>query len=147
MLRSCGLALAMLGAVALGTPAQAEDETIYLELNKASPNASGDGCILTFLMRNGLEQRVTDLVVQLAILDRDGIHVSNVSVPGLTVEPNRRRIQQFTLGRACGEISEFFVNDITSCSLGDSTSEAGEADGTCVSALSVASRAEILFGL
>lgn len=134
------LALLVLSIGLMQTPAQAQDTApdpgLVIELNKAQ--STTDGCSLSFLITNGLAERIDALVLEVVLFDTNG-QVERLTLFDFGVLPaNRPRVRQFVVpDRACGDYASILINGVQTCEV------AGAASGVCGDALELSARGDI----
>lgn len=96
-----------------GTSAAAEP-AIQLELNNAQ--AVKDGCRVSFVMRNDLTQRITDLKLEIVLFDAGGSVSRFLLLNAGGLPSGKTKVRQFDLAaQKCKDISRVLVNDVTAC--------------------------------
>lgn len=128
MLLSCQLAAA---------PALAQQEkAISIQLNTAE--TVGDACRLTFVIRNGIDQPVEALGLDLVMFDKSE-GVSGYAVIDLGGLPaGKTRVRQYDVAKGdCADISRVLLNEVRACEIN------GAASDGCLSLLDITSRAQI----
>jgi hypothetical protein len=128
---------------ATGLSAQEPNNTISLELNKAT-TASDGGCQVIFFGKNGLDKNFKEVTWRLAVFGADGVFRNLLALPLGSLSAGKRRVVQYNLPSACSDMSEIIVNDVASCILEDP--DDGD-NHICLSQLTVTSRIDIAFGL
>jgi len=95
------------------------------------------GCRLTFVMRNGLQQPVESLGVDLALFAPDGGVSAIIALDAGALPAGKTRVQQFVAPDvACADVARVLLNDLTRCE-GEGLSPA-----SCMARLSVSSRVD-----
>ncbi|RAH96564.1 hypothetical protein DLJ53_32160 [Acuticoccus sediminis] len=127
-------------AATRAAPAAAAGHAIDLSLNSLAP--SGEGCRISFVVRNGMGAEIEDFGVEVAVFDGDGglDQLLRFSF-GMLLE-GKTRVKQFDLAqKTCDQIGRVLVNDVVRC----------EGDGLtplmCLRSLSARSDASTPFGL
>lgn len=137
----------MAAALITVTQAFAQEEadtkasSMTLELNRATASDDG-GCQIIFFGKNESEEDFAEVAWRLAVFDADGVFKNLLSLPLGALSPGKRRVVQYNLPFACGELSEIIVNDTAKCTLVD-----GSESDACLKRITVLSRASIAFGL
>ncbi len=132
----------MLPATVIGQDISA---TMQIDLNKAEQQE--DRCRISFQFHNIMGHNVQDMVIDVAILDQQGIVQKFLMLQTGKLTQGKRRLQQYDLAHTqCGDISEILVNDISTCDISvlDKTLFTPDA---CLDALKVRSRDKIKLGL
>lgn len=141
LLKSCALTTFLLLMSCL--TAEAQDgrpaDRFELQLNRLSP--SGQGCLMTFVVRNGLPARLEKSAFEMVIFNGKGV-VERMTVFDFGALPaGKTVVRQFEMpNMACNGIGRILINGAKAC-----TGE-GIAPDTCIDALTVESRAEVPFG-
>lgn len=131
------LAVALMAA-AMPVFAQAQDsaeKSVSVELNNARPQ--GDGCRLSFVFQNSLEQTIEGLSLEVVLFDGEGLVDRFLVLKTGLLPAGKARVRQFDVAEHdCGSISRILVNGVTDC--------AGEGltPRTCLEALAVSSRTD-----
>lgn len=112
------------------------DGRLSLELNAAESTETG--CLVSFLINNGLERPIDSLILETVLLDTDG-RVDRLTLFDLGALPEGRpRVRQFALeGGSCEAFSALLINGAQSCQV------AGAPLPTCSDALDLSSRIDI----
>ncbi|MCV6577492.1 MAG: hypothetical protein OIF58_17345 [Cohaesibacter sp.] len=115
-------------------------QSLDLELNNSVQH---DGvCRLSFMVRNGLSVPVTDLGLEVVLLNKDGLAQDFMMLRTGELISGKRRIRQFDLPDiACGDIGEILINDVADCQGEDLT------PASCLVKLKPSSRTAIKLGL
>ncbi|MGR3270589.1 hypothetical protein DU478_20730 [Thalassococcus profundi] len=107
--------LAVLAALALSGPAQAQDGGLTVELNKLEAGDAGT-CRAFFLFRNDLGRTLAAFELSLAILDTGGVIDQLLTVDAAPLPLERTTLKLFEFpGIACDGISEILLHDISAC--------------------------------
>lgn len=140
-LKSCVLTMFLLPAFCPMAQSQAGAPKGHfeLQLNRLSP--SGQGCLMTFVLRNGLAAHLDKSALEIVIFNGDGL-VERMTVFDFGALPvGKTVVRQFEMqNMACEGIGRILVNGTKAC-----TGE-GIAPETCIDALTVESKADIPFG-
>lgn len=129
-------------AFATGAAAQTAPATPGLSLSLNALETQGDGCRMTFVVRNAMAGEISELGVEVAIFRAGGAldRLMRLNL-GLMLE-GKTRVRQFDLdGTPCEAIDSVLVNDVTSC-----TGE-GLTPLDCMRALTVTTNANVGFSL
>lgn len=127
-------------ALAQDTEAAAAEPAIDLALNTLAP--SGDGCRLSFVVRNAMGAEIEDLGLELAVFGSDGGLDQLLRFSFGMLLDGKTRVKQFDLAETpCQEIGRVLVNDVVRCEGGNMTAL------RCLRALSARSDAATPFGL
>lgn len=106
---------------------------IALELNRLDD--AGQGCRLSFVMRNATGVAIEALVIELVLFDEEGRVGSLISIDPGQLPEGKTRVKQFDVaGLACGGIGRVLVNDVAACT-GDGLDAAA-----CLAAIRTTSR-------
>lgn len=138
---AAGLALAAFGAGknAPATPPDGEAPTIDLELNGLE--ATGAGCRVAFVARNGLPHDIDRLAYEIALFDGRGLVERLLVLDFKSLAAAKTSIRRFDLaGVDCAAVGRILINDAAACE-GD-----GIAAGDCITRLSPATRTTVTFG-
>ena len=93
---------------------QAAEPSIQLELNNAQ--AVKDGCRVSFVMRNDLTQRITDLKLEIVLFDAGGSVSRFLLLNAGSLPLGKTKVRQFDLAaQKCKDTSRVLVNDVTAC--------------------------------
>lgn len=133
-------------AAAIGTQAQAQDETqdpeatkagLSIELNAATDAQSG-GCTMSFLIENGHDADIAKAVFETVLFDTDG-QVERLTLFDFGELPqDRPRVRQFTIpGKQCAGFGRILFNGANTCE----TVDLGA--GACTEGLTLGSRTDI----
>lgn len=119
----------------------AREPVITLQLNKAETiNA---GCRISLLVRNHLNDEITQLSLDLVVFDRTGGISDFLSMKTGRLPTGKTRVQQYDLPSSqCSQISSVLINDVSQCEGSTSVSPS-----SCLDALHVSSRAAIELSL
>lgn len=125
------LCLSSVAAVAAGTG------KIAIELNDLQQ--ADTGCRAVFVMNNGLDKPLDQLVIRVVAFDgaRHATRFLSMELGRLPV--GKTRVLRFDLGdkSACTDVSRMVLDDVTACT------GAGIGPGDCLAALSLSSRASV----
>lgn len=110
--------LALIGAFAAPATAAAEDAsqkaTIDIQLNAAQP--SGEGCRVSFVLRNRLQQRIEDLTFEVVLFDASGSVAEFLLLKAGSLPTGKIRVRQFDLkDHKCEGLSQVLLNDVKVC--------------------------------
>ena len=107
--------IAILAALLLPCAGWAQDGRLTVELNKFEEMDSGD-CRAFFLFRNQTGMSFEGFEMSLAILDRDGVIDSLLSIDAAPLPVARTTLKLFEIPQIqCGAVSEILLHEITSC--------------------------------
>ena len=107
--------IAILAALLLPCAGWAQDGQLTVELNKFEEMDSGD-CRAFFLFRNQTGMSFEGFEMSLAILDRDGVIDSLLSIDAAPLPVARTTLKLFEIPQIqCGAVSEILLHEITSC--------------------------------
>lgn len=132
-------AAAVVAALAAG-PVFAQDQTaqdrLVLELNTTQTTAAG--CLLSFLVTNGLSGSIDAMVLEAVLFDTDG-KVERLTLFDFGALPaGRPRVRQFEVpGPACEAIGSVLINGAQTCTGGEGVAT------QCDKALDLRSRSDI----
>ena len=138
LLTACRLALAiaLLAALNLVSPAIAAEDGISLELNSAK--TVSEACETSFVVRNGLPHTLDRFQLDLYVFDTDGVIKSRSTIDLAPLRADKSTVLAFRLHAApCASVSKVLVNDIPAC-----RAESGTVLD-CLAGLSVSSRHSI----
>ncbi len=126
-------------AVLVGHPSWsfAQEKSFSLELNKTEDQAGT--CLTTFKATNRMGVRLKETVLQIFVLDQQGITLTDVALNFREFKPGQTKFLKFPLPHACDTISKLHPNGFTKC--------AGDIDMTeaCSDSLRTTTRAKIKF--
>ncbi|MEL7099713.1 MAG: hypothetical protein AAGM84_12860 [Pseudomonadota bacterium] len=127
----------LMTAATLASAAAAQDTSaLGLELNTAGP--SQNGCTLTFVLSNGLEMDIDQLVAETVLFSPDGGVILLTLFDFGALPAGVPRVRQFEVpGTQCAGIGQVLVNGVATCTIG------GAASDACSQSLSVSSRIDI----
>ncbi len=92
----------------------AEEPAIQLELNNAQ--VIKDGCRVSFVMRNDLTQRITELKLEIVLFDAGGSVSRFLLLNAGGLPSGKTKVRQFDLAaQKCEDISRVLVNDVQAC--------------------------------
>ncbi len=132
------LPLLLLSASALAEEAPAArpgQPGLSLELNKL--DRVDNGCRLTFVMRNGLDQPIESLGLELALFSGDGAVSGIIALDAGALPTGKTRVKRFVAPDvACTEIGRVLLNDVTRCE------GTGLSPQACIARMGVSSRVE-----
>jgi len=145
LVKSCVVTTFLLLASCLTVSAQNGSQNgalpgrIELELNRLSP--SGQGCLMTFVVRNGFSARLDKSAFEMVIFNGDGL-VERMTVFDFGALPTGKTVvRQFEMpNMVCDGIGRILVNGAKAC-----TGE-GISPDTCIGTLKAESKADIPFG-
>ncbi|WP_319531780.1 hypothetical protein [uncultured Cohaesibacter sp.] len=122
------------------TNATDTSKSIAIQLNNTVTN---DGvCRLSFMVRNGLEVPLSDLGIEIVLLDKQGMAQDFMMLRASELTAGKRRILQFDLpGVGCGDLSEILINDVSDCKAD------GMTPASCLAALEPSSLTAVKLGL
>lgn len=124
------------------SPAVSEDAAqpaLSLELNNLSDGKQG--CLATFMARNGLEQPLDKVAFEVVLFDKEGRVDRLLLLDFSPLADAKTRVRQFELaGMECTGISRVLVNDAAECS-GE-----GVDPGSCIGRLVTSVRVPVEFG-
>ncbi len=130
----CGMA--QMSAAAKDTDAAVAGGTLAIELNAANQQQSA--CRLSFLVKNGMQLKLSSLVIELVLFGHDGtlLRLMSASVGAMPV--SKTRLKQYDVqDLACDRIGRILLNEVTSCEGEKLTPE------ICTSAARTSSRSKI----
>lgn len=105
------LAMALAGAV---MPAQAEPNSVSIELNKLEPRDKG--CRAHFVVSNSSETALESMKLDLVLFQPDGVIGRRIIVDLAPIQPKKRAVKQFDLeDTPCDRIGSMLINEITEC--------------------------------
>ncbi|SDR17010.1 hypothetical protein [Pseudovibrio sp. Tun.PSC04-5.I4] len=115
----------------------AKEPVIALQLNKAETiNA---GCRVSLLVRNHLNDEISQLSLDLVVFDSTGGISDFLSMKTGRLPTGKTRVQQYDLPSSeCNQISSLLINDVSQCE-----GSAAVSPSSCLDALHVSSRAAI----
>ena len=115
----------------------AEEKSFSLELNKVEEQASN--CLATFKATNRMGVALKDTVLQVYVLDQQGISLTDLALNFRAFKPVQTKFLKFPLSHPCAAISKLHPNGFTKC--------AGDSDFTdaCTAGLRTWSRTTIKF--
>ena len=117
--------------------------SILLELNGATP-AENNGCRLTVVTTNRLEQDLNRAAWQVAIFDAEGVVKSLPVLDFGAMVTGKTKVAMFELpDQQCTDIGRIVVNDVAACTTGDGQ----DLRDACLGGLATRSRTDIDFGL
>ncbi len=112
--------------------------TLKIELNAASQREKA--CRLSFVLTNGMQRRLANLVLELVVFDRDGKVLRLLSASFGAMPTGKTRLKQYDVrGLACKRIGHVLLNDVTTCKGENLTPE------HCTAAVQTSTRAKIPF--
>ncbi|MEF2070129.1 hypothetical protein [Consotaella aegiceratis] len=137
------LGLTILPAFCLTAEAQdapASKPSLSLELNAVRPSQTG--CRLGFVVHNGLPGALERAAFEVVLFNKDGLIDRLLVLDFGALAQDKTKVREFDLKDTdCGTLSRVLLNDVAACEGAD------EADGGCMAALQVSSRAQVGFGL
>lgn len=117
--------------------------SILLELNGAAPTEN-NGCRLTVVTTNRLDQDLNRAAWQVAIFDADGVVKSLPILDFGAMVTGKTKVAMFELpDQQCTDIGRIVVNDVAACTTGDGQ----DLREACLGGLATQSRTDIDFGL
>lgn len=134
-------------AIGVNTNAQAseQDQKLIVDLQKAEQLQQA--CRVSFLFQNKLSHPLKDMILDAAVLDKDGLAQQFLMLQTGQLSKGKRRIRQYDLADTkCQDVGEILINDIAECQ-GMSAETDKLTTESCLSALSVSSRSKIKLGL
>jgi len=144
MRKTTAVPLALLAALATGSPARAETP-LPVELNRLEPiTAPAEACRVWMVVANDAAgaPAIASLRLDLIAFARDGQIARRVAVELGPVGAGRTAVRIFDLaGLACDGMSRLLVNDVLACRIG------GQDRQDCADRLRTESRAGLRFGL
>ena len=130
------LAIVLLAALNLVSPAIAAEDGISLKLNSAK--TVSEACETSFVLRNGLPHTLDRFQLDLYVFDTDGVIKSRSTIDLAPLRADKSTVLAFRLHAApCASVSKVLVNDIPVC-----RAESGTVLD-CLAGLSVSSRHSI----
>ncbi len=110
------IAAALAAAVVLtgNSNANAGEDSISLQLNRAQPSTAG--CRLSFVMRNNVATSVDGLKLEIVLFDKNG-QVGQFFVLNAGALPSgKTKVRQFDIEQQkCSEVSRVLLNDVAAC--------------------------------
>ncbi|GHB45552.1 hypothetical protein GCM10007094_38720 [Pseudovibrio japonicus] len=114
-----------------------QEPVITLQLNKA--DTTQNGCRVSLVVRNHLQEEVTQLALDLVLFDNAGEIADFLSMKTGRLPSGKTRVRQYDLPSGdCAAISSVLVNNVTQCE-----GTANVSPARCLDALKVSSRAAI----
>ncbi len=100
---------------------------LFVELNAVAPR--GDGCRLSFLIRNRANVLVRSLSLEVVLFDADGRAGQFLVLEAGRLPAGKSRVRQYDIGGTpCAGIGRILVNDVAACT-GEGLGPARCADG------------------
>lgn len=113
---------------------------ILIELNRQEQTDAN--CRVSFLMKNGLEQAITELALELVIFDENSQVASILIIKSGALPTGKTRVKRYALeGVTCAKVSRYLINDIKQCTGGALT------PGACLNRLNLNSRTAATLGI
>lgn len=141
ILTGIGLALGM----STTSYAEEQDQKLIIDLQKAEQLQKA--CRISFLFQNKLPHPLKDMILDTAVLDKDGLAQQFLMLQTGALSLGKRRIRQYDLENIkCQDVGEILINDIAECQ-GVSPEKDKITAESCLSALSTSSRSKIKLGL
>ena len=141
ILTGIGLALGM----STTSYAAEQDQKLIIDLQKAEQLQKA--CRISFLFQNKLSHPLKDMILDTAVLDKDGLAQQFLMLQTGALSLGKRRIRQYDLENIkCQDVGEILINDIAECQ-GASPEKDKITAESCLSALSASSRSKIKLGL
>lgn len=124
-------------ASAQATAEQSGDAAeLGVELNKMEEHGA-DGCRLSFVFRNGTDERLETFKLDLVMFGQDDVIARRLIVDASPLRPGKTMVKLFDVdGLPCGDIATILVNDLPACVL---SPEDGQ---DCIEVVALQSRAE-----
>ena len=122
------LGVVVLAVGMLSGPATAQDpgDRLSIELNKLEPQDAA--CRTYFVLQNGTEIGITELVLDIYIFNQDGIIERRLAMDTRAVLPGKTQVRLFDVrDLTCDAIGRFLINGVLSCS--DTEGERSDCDG------------------
>ena len=128
-----GLA-AVFALTILGSPAQAQEKSLLLELNRMEQQA--EACRFDWRVSNRSPSRIQDFAADFVFFDKDGVNIARMSIPFGTLAREKSVLRSFQLSPFdCALVGEVLFNEVAACT--------AEPALDCVSAVAVSSRAAV----
>jgi hypothetical protein len=120
----------------LSNPANADDDVIIIELNKAENTEQG--CRPLFLFDNRTDHQLNRFQVELVLFDDKGVYSKQILLDMAPLYKDKKTLASFLLADTeCDQIGSMLVNDLPACE----NSVGGTLD--CLALLEVTSKSEI----
>ena len=124
--------------VAFQQPSAAAEGSVSIELNKLEPQEAG--CRTYLVLQNGTASNFSELRLDIAVFDADGIVAKRLAVEAGPLPVGKTSLKLFTMtGIACENVGRLLLNNVLSC-----IDQSGERDG-CVGQLALSTRAAAAF--
>lgn len=126
---------------ALSAGANADsDKKITLELNNLTQH--DNVCRLSFMVHNGLDSVLTDLGLEIVLMDTNGLAQDFMMLRTGRLVSDKRRVRQFDLPDVvCSSLGEILINDVSDCQGEGLTPE------SCLGVLNPISKSKVKLGL
>jgi hypothetical protein len=100
--------------VGLGTPADAEQGSIAIELNKLE--TQGNKCMVYFVVNNKNKMNYEELKLDLVLFRPDGVIGRRFAVDLAPLKADKRVVKIFELAdTSCDQVGSFLINDVIEC--------------------------------
>ena len=131
---SSALIVALVASIAFAEPSGGVD----VELNRVVPQ--GDGCRLSFVIRNGSGSALSSLHLDLVLFDPDGLIVGRTAAEAGPLPAGKTSVKDYDLPDiGCDALGRILINDVVRCETAP-----GEVAGIdCLDATRPASRARV----
>ncbi len=121
-----GVVLLVVGLLPEPASAQESGDRLSIELNKLEPQDAA--CRTYFVLQNGTQIGITELVLDIYIFNQDGIIERRLAMDTRAVMPGKTQVRLFDVrDLACDAIGRFLINGVLSCS--DTDGERSDCDG------------------
>ena len=125
--RAAATALAAFTLLAIPSAVSSEEAgekaTIDIQLNAAQP--SDQGCRVSFVLRNRLQQPIEDLTFEVVLFDAGGAVREFLLLKAGSLPTGKTRVRQFDLkDHKCEGLSQVLLNDVKVCT-GEGLTAAG----------------------
>jgi len=98
----------------LGTPADAEQGSIAIELNKLE--TQGNKCMAYFVINNKNKTSYEELKLDLVLFRPDGVIGRRFAVDLAPLKADKRVVKVFELAdTSCDQVGSFLINDVIEC--------------------------------
>jgi len=126
---TAGFALAV-----LGSPAQAQESSLSLELNRM--DQQGEACRFDWRVTNRSPSSIQDFAADFVLFDKQGVNIARMSIPFGWLAREKSVLRSFQLSPFdCALVGEVLFNEVAACT--------ADPELDCVAVIGVSSRATV----
>ena len=118
----------------LGSPAQAQEGSLSLELNRMDQQA--EACRFDWRISNRSPSLIQDFTADFVLFDKEGVNIARMSIPFGALAREKSVLRSFQLTPFdCALVGEVLFNEVAACT--------ADPELDCVAVIGVSSRATV----